>query len=245
MLLKTLDNALEILEMFTEENPTWGVRELARELEMSHTVVNRVLYTFEKKNYLIQDKLTKKYSLGLKILEHSKNITKNFNLIEEVKPLISDLKEEVGESVFFTWKEDCEGVVLAVSESAQQVKFSVTVGSRTPLFLGASCKVIYSYLDSEEKYRVERKYKDELIISEDWKKETRDIINQGYCETFGEFDKQTFGISVPLFNKLNNVVGSITIAGPKYRYERVNRSFAISKLLSTSKIINNLIRLSN
>ncbi|MFM1655129.1 helix-turn-helix domain-containing protein [Brevibacillus sp. B_LB10_24] len=55
-----MDSALELLKSFTRENPVWGVRELSKELGMSHSVVYRILATFEKQGFLVKDEQTKK-----------------------------------------------------------------------------------------------------------------------------------------------------------------------------------------
>nr|WP_316047533.1 helix-turn-helix domain-containing protein [Planococcus glaciei] len=54
MTLKTLENALDMLSYFTTDNPEWGLRDLAREMEINHTVLHRILKTYEKKGYIIQ-----------------------------------------------------------------------------------------------------------------------------------------------------------------------------------------------
>jgi DNA-binding IclR family transcriptional regulator len=49
-----------LLKSFTRENPVWGVRELSKESGMSHSVVYRILATFEKQGFLVKDEQTKK-----------------------------------------------------------------------------------------------------------------------------------------------------------------------------------------
>ena len=74
MTLKTLDNSLEVLKYFNKENPTWGVRELAKEMDISHSIIYRILATFEKQGFLIQNPETKKYELGLRFLEYGQMV---------------------------------------------------------------------------------------------------------------------------------------------------------------------------
>ncbi|MDO7485152.1 helix-turn-helix domain-containing protein [Peribacillus frigoritolerans] len=62
MTLKTLENALDVLSYFTAETPEWGLRDLARKMEMNHTVLHRILKTYEEKGYLIQNDSTKTMS---------------------------------------------------------------------------------------------------------------------------------------------------------------------------------------
>ncbi|WP_236002598.1 helix-turn-helix domain-containing protein [Heyndrickxia sporothermodurans] len=43
-----MDNSLELLNYFSKETPSWGVRELAKEMGISHSIVYRTLASFEK-----------------------------------------------------------------------------------------------------------------------------------------------------------------------------------------------------
>src|SRR5699024_864847 len=105
MPLKTLDNALEVLAYFTEGKPSWGLRSLAREMNMSHTVLNRILKTFERHGYLIQNEQTKMYELGLKFMEFTSIIRKRMQLSEFVEPVMKELVDVVDEAVFLTLKD--------------------------------------------------------------------------------------------------------------------------------------------
>src|SRR5699024_10435924 len=150
MILKTLDNAIQILNCFTKEKNAWGVRELARELDTSHTIINRTLKTFEKNGFLTQDKETKKYRLGLKFIEFSHIIREEMSITEEILPLMKNISDITKESIFLTWKENREGVTLAIAESEEHIKYSVSIGTRTPIYIGASCKVIMANLSENE-----------------------------------------------------------------------------------------------
>src|SRR5690606_20897008 len=100
--LKTLDNALSILAEFTLETPTWGLRELSKKMDMNHTVLHRILKTFEEWGYLRQNALTKEYELGLKILEFTSVVKQRMKLSEFVVPVMHELVDEVGETAFLT-----------------------------------------------------------------------------------------------------------------------------------------------
>ncbi|MDT2193518.1 helix-turn-helix domain-containing protein [Paenibacillus larvae] len=50
-MLKTLEKSLDLLEHFTEETPSWGVRELAKKMGLSHSIVYRILVTYKKKAF--------------------------------------------------------------------------------------------------------------------------------------------------------------------------------------------------
>lgn len=244
MILKTLDNAIQVLNCFTEKEQTWGVRELARKLGMSHTAINRILITFEKSGFLTQNPETKKYYLGLKFIEFSEIVRDRFSITELIYPIMQDISEKTNESLFLTWRENREGVTLSIAESKEQIKFSVSIGTRTPLYIGASCKIIMAFLSKEEQHKI---IEDEMEnVSQERKElleELDEIKRQGWSHTCGEYSDQVFGLGVPIFDINGRIIASITIAGPVYRLTKEKKNEMLSLLLeevsNLQKTINN------
>ncbi|WP_257349825.1 IclR family transcriptional regulator [Pseudalkalibacillus decolorationis] len=222
MALKTLDNSLEVLKYFNKRNPSWGVRELAKEMNISHSIIYRILSTFESHGFLIQNPDTKKYELGLRFLEYGQIVKEKMNLSDFVFPIMKSLSEEIEESVFLTWLDGAEGVTVEIAESSQTIKFTVTMGTRTPLYVGASCKTIMAYLPEEKQIEIINKGIQKftpITISdpEDMWLDLEKIRKQGWCFSIGEYSHSVFGLGVPLFNSKEEIIASLTIAGPEYR----------------------------
>lgn len=246
MILKTLDNAIQVLNCFTKEKKAWGVRELARELKTSHTAINRILKTYEKNGFLTQDKESKKYYLGLKFVEFSQIIRERMSITEDILPIMEKISELTKESIFLTWKENKEGVTLAIAESEERIKFSVSIGTRTPLYVGASCKVIMAYLSKDEQINVMEDGFQRFTVNttndmESLLKELNEIKKQGWSYTCGEYTDQVFGLGVPLFDKNDRVVASVTIAGPQYRLNDKKKKEMLHILLEETKEIQQMI----
>lgn len=235
-MLKTLDNSLEILEMFTKEKPSWGVRELAQELNMSHSVVYRVLKTFEKHRFLRQDKLTERYEFGIRLLEYGIIVKNLYPFESQIKMVMQDLSQNVRENTFLTWLDNNECLCLEIGEVQNSVKFSVEKGSRTPIYAGASNRAIMAYLPEEEIDNIIEKGIEPItpmtvIKPEKLKKSLEEIRLGGYSLTVGEYTKDVTGLAVPLFDSENKIIASLTIAGPSYRIdeEKINSFLPLLK----------------
>lgn len=232
-MLKTLDNSLQVLEHFTKEHPRWGVRELAKELGMSHSIVYRVLATFEKHGFLIQDPATQKYRLGLKLLEYGSIIRDSFKITDVIYPVMAEIAEATGESIFLTWLDGYEGICIEIAESQQKIKYALSVGSRTPLYAGASNKVIMAYLPVEAQAAIIAKglkpKTDKVITAETLLAGLKKIRRDGWAYSTGEYSEATFGIAVPLFAANKQIIASLTAAGPEFRMpeEKVQQTLVV------------------
>ncbi|HLQ74122.1 MAG TPA: IclR family transcriptional regulator [Bacillota bacterium] len=228
-MLKTLTLALDVLKMFTKEKQTWGGRELANELQLNHARIYRVLETLTTNGFLKKNPETKKYSLGFAIWELGTIMYDGLNVRQLIKPELERLCSKTGESVFLTILDGNEGVTLEVAEPENKVKFTVTKGSRAPLYVGASYRAILAYADEALIHSVIHdeplvKYTNNTIASpSELEKELKIIHRNGWSLSISEYSKDIVAMAAPIFRN-NEVIGSITLSGPTYRMpdERVN-----------------------
>lgn len=242
MTLKSLGFAIEVLSMFTKENPSWGLRDLSKEMKVNHTIIYRILRTFEDRKILIQNPDSKKYELGPGLAPLLAAYRIKNKMSDLILPIMEELSKETGESVFLTWKEGYEGVTVEIAESSSNIRFAVSKGTRTPLYLGASTKSIMAFLSEEEqkgiiaqglKKMTEKSTTEKEKLLEDLKV----IKERKWAYTEGEYSDDVFGISTPLFNSEGRIMASLTIAGPVYRINEENKKVILSMLLeSTEKI---------
>lgn len=221
-MLKTLTLALDVLKMFTREKPTWGGRELASKLGLNHARIYRVLETLAKNNFLYKDPETKKYSLGFALWELGNIMYEGLNVEELIRPSLEELRRLTGESIFLTVLDEDEAVTLEVIEPENKVKFSVSTGSRAPLYVGASYRSILAYLTEEKINDIlqEDKLKsytaNTMINPMEIIEELEKIRTKGWAISEGEYTADVIAIAVPLF-KNDKIIGSITVSGPIYR----------------------------
>ncbi|GGE27376.1 IclR family transcriptional regulator [Pullulanibacillus camelliae] len=218
---KTLLKSLSLLDKFTLDTPTWGLRELARELDMSHTIVYRLLSTFEEKGYIYRDPDTHKYHLGIKFMELGNIVEDNLRLLEVIQPIMKNIAIETGESVVLTILDNLEGIFVKIVESDKHVRFAESVGRRSPLYIGASHKTILAYLPKDTQQKVisqgiamqVKQIKSEALFIQ----QLESIQEKGWAYSVGETFEDVSAVAVPLFDGRGTIVGSLSVAGPVYR----------------------------
>ena len=223
---KTVSKALSILDVFTPDHPSWGLRDIARELNMSHTIVHRILKTFEEEGYIFQNPETNKYELGIKFIQLSHIVEEHLHISDLIHPILKKLALETGESVVLTVIDNEEGLFVKIVESEQQVRFAESVGKRGPLYIGASHKVILAHLPPDIQHKIidqgMANNAKQIKSKEEFLKIIESIKNQGWLYTSGETFADVAAVAVPLFDNKRNILGSISVAGPTFRLTKEN-----------------------
>lgn len=246
MTLKSLSFAIDVLSMFTNENPTWGLRDLSKEMDVNHTIIYRILKTYESKNILVQNTDSKKYELGPGLASILSTYRSKNTLSDLLLPMMEELSDKTNESVFLTWKDKLEGVTVEIAESSNNIRFAVSKGTRTPLYLGASAKAIMAFLSREEQNEVIRQGIKKMTAksmtdSSEIIRDLEKVKDKGWSYTEGEYSDDVFGISTPIFNTRGEVLASLTIAGPIYRINNENKDRILALLIEYTQKITDLI----
>lgn len=241
---KTVHKALDVLEMFSRENPSWGLRELSRELDLNHTVVHRLLSTFEERGYLARNSDTQKYEIGLKVLELSSLVDEKYQLSKRLEEIMRIISKETGESTVFTVRDEEYGVFLKIVEGSQIVRFAESEGRRSLLYLGATHKSILAYSPKELRNKVVNKAVQNGAVKDknELMQELARIQNLGYAYTHGETFSDVAAVAVPVFDSHYNIQGSLGISSPTYRLSEEVAKTKVDLLLSFQKEIQAFIK---
>ncbi|WP_286923869.1 MULTISPECIES: IclR family transcriptional regulator [Lysinibacillus] len=237
MTVKTLKNSLDILECFATTESSLGVREISRMTKLHTSVVQRTINTFTEAGYLLQDEATKKYKLGYKMFIFHDALSNTSDPHFTIYELMQSLASEINESVFLTYMDNEYGVTAKIAESNKNIKYAVSLGTKTPLYIGASCKVMFAYLDEERQLEL-LAYFHEKQSDEEHKKllanlqeELQAIRQNNWCVTVGEYNEHAFGISVPLFNHKKEIIASLTISGLVYDIDEQREKYMLEQLV--------------
>ncbi|QAA21630.1 IclR family transcriptional regulator [Sporolactobacillus terrae] len=244
-MLKTLKTAMEILNKFTSDRPSWTARELAEELDIPQVNVYRILDSFEVGEYLSKNELTKQYRLGIRLVQLSEIASKNQDVVEILRPVMRHLMKDTGEAVFLVGLNGFQGVTLDSIAPENKVGFSIALDGRAPLYAGASYWSMLAYLPDEVINRVKKSSFDQLLMPSSL---TTNVLMEKltfvrknhWVASHGQFTPDIIAVASPLF--LNGkVIGSLTIAKPIYRVKE-NDEFIIGEAVQkAAERINQLI----
>ncbi len=215
--MQIIDRAFELLELLSKNKGGYMISELSEKLDVPISSVHRLLSSFKKKNYIVQDPQTKRYRLGLKVLNLAVNLLNNCDIRKIVRPHMEALCSKHGEAVFLTIFENETAVCIDTVMNENSCKFYVKIGSEMPIHAAVAGQVILADEDEDRIDFVLKKtdyvpYTAYTITDpEKLKQKLKEIKKMGYgiCDEELEIGVQAFG--VPIRDHSGKAIASITM----------------------------------
>lgn len=214
----TADRALDILGMFTDEQPVLSGVEVAERLGTSRSTAYRYLQSLVAGRFL-EDAPGGGFRLGLRVLELARLARRTYGLSEVSLPVMRRLASRTRESVLLTRRVGDLVVCLDRAESVvHTVRISYERGSALPLNAGASALALLAWADPAETRpmleRVELSSFTPATLTDVDALVTRlaEIRDLGYSVTRGEVDDDVLGVAAPIRDDTGAVVAAVSVA---------------------------------
>lgn len=222
--LKTAENLLQVLEMFSLEKTEWGVTELSNSLNLSKTVIYRILNTLESNNYLFQNPDNNKYRLGNKFIKLGEIARHNFDIVDLAEEHLFRLANRVEETVLLDVLDARNNTSVCIEkiESSKEIKYTCNIGEQVPLYAGAFGKAILASLNPgkiEEvlNSQLEQYTPDTTTDPVSIREELKKIKKSGYAITYGEWNPGGMSVASPVLDHQEQAVAAVGISGPEFR----------------------------
>ena len=238
--VQSVERAMSILECFTIEEPEQSLSELSKKTTLNKSTVYRLLATLESLDYIKQNELTSKYSLGFKFFHLGSVVMGNMELRTIAYPFMKELSEKTLETISLNIVQDDERVCIEIVESPLAIRNFSKVGQRNRLWIGSSGKVLLGSLKPEEQHRILANAAENNLITEDIDKiqqELLEIHQKGYAVTINDRVDGSFAVACPIFDYKGNLVGSLTAAGPLQRLSDERIPLLIEQVVKTGRNI--------
>lgn len=209
--------------MIAAHNQEMSVTDIAARLNIYPSVASRLITTLEYHNLLRQNPSTRRYWLGLGLVELGTTALDSIDLAEVAKPTLQRLSEETGETVFLMVLDQCEGVYVVKISSPKPIAIQSEVGHREPVHSSAVGKSLVAFLPEDELVKiVERvglpKLTPNTITNlQHFRDELATVREQGYAIDNEEGEIGIRCIGAPIFNHANYPIASVSISTPAFR----------------------------
>lgn len=241
--MQTVERAIKVLKTFTVKDKELSLAELHRKLGISKSSLQRVLNTLVLNGLLDKDEKRKTYQLGIELYFLGQLVEKNSNLLSVSRPFMEKLRDELRESVQLSIVHQKERKCIGYLPGNYELMTITYVGQTSPLYAGASAKVLMANLPSDEisllLNEIELKKITEKTIDniEDLRKELANIKKQGYAVSYGERVKGAFSLSAPIKNRFDEVIAGVSITIPSVRVDNEKMGQYIESVTKTAILI--------
>lgn len=234
-LSSTVLRAIKVLNYLKEAPGPQSLSDISRDTKLSQTAVHRLLNTLKVEGFVYQHPQTKLYSLGIAFIDFAYNFLTDMPIAPFVEPHLSRLRDQSGETVGFYVPIGNERVCVLEFESQQEIRRSVGIGRRHPLYRGASGRALLAHMPKDYQERI----LSFLPLEEREKvKELLDITRKdGYSINEGEITESVGALSVPVFDQHQKVIGALSVSGPLFRWNKETMLPFVPILKEASKTI--------
>lgn len=222
--MQSVERVSGILLAFTAGNASLGVSELSRSLQLPKSAVYRTLDALVETGLVTREVPGSRYRLGPRALDIGLAAVGGPDTRATAMPLMHELRDRTGETVTLSFRLGYERVYVDQAESPQDVRMTVEVGKRAPLYAGASGRAILAYLASDELEGYLARTKlvpltpSTIIDVESLRNEVARVRSAGYASSAGERDPWAAAVAAPIFVAGERPIGSMSVCGPRPRF---------------------------
>jgi DNA-binding IclR family transcriptional regulator len=167
------------------------------------------------------DSQTKRYAIGVGILPLARAALQKNTFSALVQPRLSELSARFGVTAIATQlTEPGQMVVVALSQSPLPFRLQVDLGSRFPLLISATGRLIaafgeFAIQDLEREFR--KLSWDHPPLFETWLKEIETARARNYAVDEGTYISGVTVVAVPIFNARKEMIRSLVAIGIRER----------------------------
>jgi DNA-binding IclR family transcriptional regulator len=216
--VQSLERALDVLDCFTFQDRELTLSDISQKTGINKATAKRLVSNLTSRNYLHQDPATKRYRLGMRLLELGGIIFSSFSLRKASSYPMSRLQNQTGATVLLGVKMDDQLVGVDKREGQGLIRISSDIGWRRPLHYGMLGMVLMSFLDPKEVMTILKEtplqsYTSNAITDEDaFSLRLEKIRKQGYVVEREEAVEGFIGIAAPIRDYSRQAIAALGIA---------------------------------
>lgn len=223
---QSVDRIFGILGYLASERGSDTLAGIARATKAPKTSLVGLLAGMLEGGYLSRDDRGR-YLLGPRMLSLALNVAAKSDLASLVRPVLADLVAQTGETVLIGVLAPEGDIAMYIDkvESANPVRYTVSLGERRELYCTAIGKLLLAHIgrrrqDDYLRHVALRRFTDNTIASRTrLKSELEKVCREGIARTNSERVAGASAVAVPIFGAAGDLVAGITLAGPSERME--------------------------
>ncbi len=249
MTLLTVAKAMDLLNLFSAQRVELGVTEIARILEISKATAHGLASTLAEGGFLQQNRVNKKYCLGVKIFELGLIQPSTMQLNQKAAGVVHELsRSQRATCRVAIWDMDAILVTMTTTFPPEKSVLVGQIGPRLHAYCSSLGKAVLAFLDDETlKTYLDKipltKFTPRTITDRELLLEDLEIARaRGYAMDAEEAVLGMTCLGGPVFDHEGMVIGSVSLSGSpekfaqpkkleKFGFEVMKAAAQVSRLL--------------
>lgn len=225
-LVQTIERTSSILDVLHRNPEGVSVKNLSEEVNLPMGTTHRLLTSLAYFGFIAQDRVSKKYRLGFKLVDLANALLSQIDLRTVARPHLMNLAQKAHETVHLVILEEHEALYLDRVESGGNrhgLQMASKVGMRMTAHSCSVGKVLLADLSEEELNDfielkgLPRKTEKTITDADQLRLHLEMVRSQGYAVDDEEDYLGTRCVAAPIRNEVGQVIAAISISGPTIR----------------------------
>lgn len=220
-LVPAVEQAARVL-LCLGESPQYRMKltEICRGIGIHKSKGHSILNTLKQFGFVEKDSVAKTYSLGPALIFLARSVLDNLQYQEIVAPFLEDLAKETNGTALFGLIYGEHLLVVGKKEGNQNIGFSIRLGHRFHVTLGAHGKAMVAFMPEADREKLLTKKRlffhgldSSRLNLKRLKGELTKCRQLGYALDMGEITTGVNFISAPVFGLQEKIIGCIILIG--------------------------------
>jgi DNA-binding IclR family transcriptional regulator len=238
---QSLARGLTVLANLANIDGEMGIRDIARRMDLSTSIVHRLVKTMAELGFLEQNAETQRYRIGHKAFEVGYSYIKSHRLETVAPSELNRLAQEHQLNAFLGVLQGRSLVYLMTVQSSGPIAIRATVGGRVPLHTTAMSKAIMidfpdeAILEMIGTGKMAKPASGTITDPAKFLKDIRQSRLRGFAVSNNELVEGVFSVAVPVRDISGNAVAAIAGSIPSHLHKPVD-TMRIAKLVSQAAV---------
>lgn len=212
--VRSVERALDILGAFSPDDQSLSAVELAKRVGLSRPTLYRLLYTLEKREYIVSEGDPQRFRLGPAIGRLAHTWSTGLDLGQLAQPVLQRVWQQTRETVALFVPQGNLRICIAELPCPQPLAFRRGIGYSEAIVRGASGRAILAWASAATvppHPEVDARPELPELLAE--------VRSRGYATSHDELIEGAVAVAAPLFEQAGRVTGSVAVFGPAVRID--------------------------
>jgi IclR family KDG regulon transcriptional repressor len=239
----SIQRAFDILDLFSSQSAELGTSEIARALGLHKSTTASLVYTLEANGFLSQNPETRKYRLGLKLVERAFAMLDQVEVRQVAYPCLRELRDRWNETVNLAIMDGSDIVYVERMLGTKALGMRSEVGRRAPAHSTALGKAILACFPLARvqafisQYGLPVMTPQTITDPDKFLAELEKTRDQGYAVDDEENEVGGRCVAVSVFDHTGQPVAAVSVSAPTARLTIAEIPQAGAMVRETAKTI--------